>query len=112
VSIYGNIRMAWDSTTSSDPEGWTEANPAHGQCAVTALVIQDMCGGELLRGKVGAVSHYWNLLPDGSEVDITYVQFPPGSPLIVGRETRSREYVLSFPDTLRRYERMRERVFQ
>ena len=57
--------------TSADPEGWSPHNRPWGQCAVTALVVQDRFGGELLRARVDGVSHYWNRLPDGSELDLT-----------------------------------------
>ena len=46
-----------------------------GQCAVTALVVQDFLGGELIRAFVCGESHYWNRLPDGSELDLTADQF-------------------------------------
>lgn len=104
-----DIRLAWSKDTSSDPEGWGPENPAYGQCAVTALVVQDKLGGVLLRAKVGDVSHYWNRTDHGDEIDLTREQFPDGTEIGPGAE-RSREYVLSFPDTERRYQRLRERV--
>ena len=94
---------AWSRETSSQPERWTAANPAFGQCAVTALVVQDRLGGELLRTLVGSGSHYWNRLPSGQEVDLTRQQFSEGNVTFVG-EVRSREYVLSHAATARRYE--------
>src|SRR5262249_295600 len=51
------IERSWTRSTSSDPEHWSEKNPAHGQCAVTALVVQDCLGGELLRARVKGVMH-------------------------------------------------------
>lgn len=98
--------MVWARSTSADPDGWTPENPTFGQCAVTALLVQDIHGGELLRGKVGQVSHYWNRLPDGSELDLTWEQFPAGTAKPVG-DLRTREYVLSFPDTETRYLRLK-----
>ncbi len=65
------VRKAWCAQTSADPDNWTPENPAWGQCAVTALVIQDLCGGELLRTTVGGISHYLNELEDGRWVDLT-----------------------------------------
>ena len=77
-------------------------NPAWGQCAVTALVVQDAFGGDLLRAMVEGVSHYWNRLPDGSEVDLTRQQFPEGA-MHGATVVKDREYVLSFPETASRY---------
>ena len=47
---------------------------------MTALVVQDLLGGDLIHGEVhidGAKvwNHYWNRLPDGTEVDLTADQF-------------------------------------
>jgi hypothetical protein len=101
------IREAWSAETSVD-ERWHGERPSLGQCAVTALVIQDYLGGDLLRADVGGVSHYWNRLPGGAEIDLTRDQFTQFSPRQV--ETRSRDHVLSFPDTTKRYRLLRERI--
>jgi len=77
------IRASW-SLQSCDPvdlPDWCAHNPARGQCASTALVIQDHLGGELLFAEVlhadGARQgvHFWNRLPTGQEVDLTREQF-------------------------------------
>jgi hypothetical protein len=108
-SLADMLEQAWSRDSSADPERWTVDSPACGQCAVTALVVQDEFGGDLLRTTVDGLSHYWNRLPDGSEVDLTRQQFAEGAtygPTVV----RDREYVLSFPDTVRRYLLLRRRV--
>lgn len=99
------IREAWRASTSAVPEEWSPINPARGQCAVTALVVQDHCGGRLCRAIVNGESHYWNILDDGTEIDLTKDQFERFAPSEV--EFRDRDYVLSFPDTRRRYELLR-----
>jgi hypothetical protein len=96
------LGQSWTRETSADPVHWSDANPAYGQCAVSALVVQDHFGGELLRAKVNGVSHYWNRLPNGTEVDLTRKQFGPSVQVPRG-ELKSREFVLSFPDTVSRY---------
>jgi hypothetical protein len=99
------FQECWSRETSYDPEKWTPENPTHGQCAITALVIQDLLGGDLLRAKVNGAEHYWNRLPDSRELDLTRNQF--GSALTITAPDRvSREYVLSFSNTLRRYEQL------
>jgi hypothetical protein len=45
-------------------------------------VVHDRLGGELVRGEVHVDGervdfHWWNRLPDGSEVDLTREQFAP-----------------------------------
>lgn len=99
------IRHAWCQETSANPD-WSENNSALGQCAVTSLIIQDLFGGELLRTKINEVSHYYNKLPDGKIVDLTREQFGHIKTEEVP-ETRTREFVLSFPDTNSRYQKLR-----
>lgn len=107
-SYISAITEAWSAETSSDPN-WSEENPALGNCAVTSLLIQDLYGGELLRGRVEGTSHYWNLLPGSIEVDLTRDQFGSftleSSPM-----ERERAYVLSFEGTAARYELLKTRV--
>ncbi|MGI5155650.1 YunG family protein [Microbispora sp. CA-102843] len=86
------LRAAWgpDTCDPHDLESWRPDNPARGQCGVTALVVQDLLGGDLILGEVhvdGAKvgHHYWNRLPDGTEVDFTAAQFHPGEVVSGGR---------------------------
>jgi hypothetical protein len=106
--LQSAIEASWRPETSNQPARWTRDNPALGQCAVTALVVQDFFDGDLLRTVVNGVSHYWNELPSGEEVDLTVHQFDHYVP--DGREQRKRDYVLSFPDSLHRYMRLLELV--
>ena len=109
AALQRAVEAAWTRDTSSDPERWSSDNPAFGQCAVTALVMQDFLGGTLLRTVVGDISHYWNELPTGEELDLTRRQF--GDHYVPeGREHRDRGYVLSYSETQRRYARLCERV--
>lgn len=95
------LQLAWCRETSADPEGWSESRPSHGQCAVTALFIQDLLGGDLLRTVNEGVSHYWNRLRDGTEIDLTRDQFARWEPGEI--EVRTRGYAISFEPTVRRY---------
>ena len=77
------LRVAWalDTCDDSDVADWSPSNPARGQCGATALVVHDRYGGELLVAEVllpdGSRQgwHYWNRLPDGTEIDLTREQF-------------------------------------
>ncbi len=108
------IKKAAGRDTSSDPEHWTKENSLWGHCAVVSLLAQDYFGGELVRGSLENTqysslhSHYWNKLGEGSEVDFTARQFKEGLPTL-DSEIRSRERVLSHPDTQRRYEALKAR---
>nr|WP_240942836.1 NUDIX domain-containing protein [Planosporangium thailandense] len=68
---------------------WRPENPARGQCGVTALVVHDLLGGDLILGEVYEHGtrrgcHYWNRLPDGTEVDLTRDQFRPDEVVTAG----------------------------
>jgi 8-oxo-dGTP pyrophosphatase MutT (NUDIX family) len=78
------VRDAWgpDTCDPVDLKDWRPDNPARGQCGVTALVLHDLLGGDLILGEVHENGtrrghHYWNRLPDGTEVDLTQDQFRP-----------------------------------
>jgi hypothetical protein len=50
-------------------------SPLRGHCTAVATTIKGMFGGDIVRGRVNGESHYWNRLPDGTEVDLTSCQF-------------------------------------
>jgi hypothetical protein len=67
---------SWDVMTSAPSAHYAAGDgKPHGQCAVTALVVQDYLGGTLLRGTTEHGSHYWNLIPGVGEIDLTRGQF-------------------------------------
>jgi hypothetical protein len=107
--LAGVVSGSWCRETSYDPLSWRPENSAWGQCAVTALVLQDLLGGDLMFGEVNGFQHYWNRLPGDNEVDLTLRQFESVN-RIEHRRKADRAYVLSFPDTRRRYRKLLSRV--
>jgi len=83
LNLEAAVRAAWalDTCDPVDADDWSEANASRGQCGSTALTIHDLLGGELLIAEVRRTGgsrqgvHYWNLLPDGTELDLTREQF-------------------------------------
>ncbi len=81
--VRAAIVTSWSIETCDpvDVPDWADSNPARGQCGVTALVVNDIFGGELLISEVHLTDgyrqgfHYWNRLPSGEEVDLTREQF-------------------------------------
>jgi hypothetical protein len=70
------LRMMWSVPAGTD-------NPAWGHCDVTALLLSDLLGGDLLVGEVYLDGvqhgfHWWNRLPSGIEIDLTREQFRSG----------------------------------
>ncbi|MEU6170641.1 hypothetical protein ABZ832_01830 [Streptantibioticus parmotrematis] len=117
TDVEAAIRDGWgpdtfpsDAATSFDPR-----NPARGQCGVTALVLHDLLGGDLVRGEVHVDGrrtdyHWWNRLGAGVEIDLTREQFRPEETVTPG------VVVPRPPGPLRRlnaeYELLRARVLR
>jgi len=80
---------------------WTIDNKALGQCAVTALIVNDFLGGKIMRCMCESGSHYYNLI-NNEVVDLTDSQFKEIPDYKLGEE-RTREYLLSNIDTKNRY---------
>jgi hypothetical protein len=91
------IGMCWSIDTAST---YSLANPACGQCSVTALVAQDCLGGSIARNRVGDAWHFYNLI--GSErFDFTASQF--SGPIAYDDRPSGREDALN-DTTSRQYE--------
>lgn len=105
--IYSIISSSWTKETCYPAlqDKWNELNPSLGQCAITSLVVNDFCGGKIMRCMVGDISHYYNLI-DGCIADLTLSQFEGVTPLYSEGEERSREYLLSNDDTRNRYKKL------
>lgn len=100
AELRSALEWAWSADTSA-AQDWTPTNPSRGQCAVTAMVVQDRFGGELLRVVNEGESHYFNRLNDGTEVDLTRDQFEVWDPSPA--EVRPRDYLEAHADTVHRH---------
>ena len=87
---------------------WTDKNKALGQCAITALVLNDFLGGKIMRCESESGSHYYNLIND-EIIDLTVSQFKNLPNYSTGEE-RAREYLLPNEDTKERYKKLLEKV--
>lgn len=96
--------QSWDLETCSPGlrDKWTEENPSLGQCAITALIVNDIYGGKIMRCMASTGSHYYNIVND-ELVDLTVEQFLGEIPQYENGEERTREYLLSNKDTKNRY---------
>ncbi|HEU5426758.1 MAG TPA: hypothetical protein VFU74_07790 [Actinocrinis sp.] len=81
------LRASWAADTCSPDDlaraGWNPGNPAWGHCDITALIVNDVFGGDLVVGEVHHEGtqrgfHWWNRLPSGVELDLTREQFREG----------------------------------
>lgn len=97
------LELSWNKNTCSPSlqDEWSENNKALGQCAVTALIVNDFLGGKIMRCMHESGSHYYNLINDNI-IDLTVSQFEK-KPSYEDGEKRTREYLLSNEDTKKRY---------
>ena len=97
-----NFANAWSKETSHPAYNWSPDNPSAGQCAVTALVVQDLLGGDILACKVGRISHFVNFI-EGQIVDYTAEQFGKNEVSYTNIHTRDRASLLKNQDVRKRY---------
>lgn len=92
--IENALRASWAADTCSPDDqeraGWHAGNPAWGHCDITALVLHDLLGGDLVVGEVHRDGtqhgfHWWNRLPSGIEIDLTRDQFRDGQVISAAR---------------------------
>lgn len=107
------LYRSWGKDTAyrQDAENWSEDNPALGQCAVTALLFNELFGGKIYSGVAdNGVVHYWNRRL-GIKRDFTKQQFKER---LVFRNVKKwdREELLSTGNVRERYNILRGRVFQ
>lgn len=112
------VRAGWAADTCSPDDAaraaWHAGNPAWGHCDITALVVHDLFGGDLMLGEVHAAGgeqqgfHWWNRTAGGVEVDLTLEQFQQGQVVSAARLVKRPPGPL--PRRRREYELLRERV--
>ncbi|KIF77198.1 hypothetical protein QR77_31710 [Streptomyces sp. 150FB] len=116
TDIERALRDSWSAETCT-PEfrpRWSSDNPARDQCGVTAMVVNDLLGGELIRGEVHVGGertdyHWWNRLGSGIEIDLTREQFGPEE-VVVGGTVIPRPPAAEWRRLREEYELLRERV--
>ena len=69
--ILDVLLNSWSLESSSK---WSKDNPAKGQCGVTALVVNDIMGGEIKKTKLPSGWHFYNVM-NGKRCDFTDSQF-------------------------------------
>ncbi len=114
------LQKSWCDETRS-PMVSNSANPARGQCVPTALVVQDLLGGDL--DKLETIfdgrreTHYRNLLLDKRVIDFTRSQYPPEQVLAVsnpklGGYHSLRDKLIADNETKRRFLLLKELVYK
>lgn len=114
-SLEKAVKKAWTKDTCYPPDrnNWTKEKPEIGQCAVTALIVQDEFHGDIVYNS--QFDHYYNILPSGKKMDLTKGQFSSkitGPAVVVNRDE-----ILYSPNaqkfkTLQRYRLLKKRLEQ
>ncbi len=87
--VAAALLRSWSRATSS---GWLAENPARGQCNVTALLLHELFGAEILKTPLPEGDHFYNRL-NGERLDLTDSQFD--APIVYVDLASSREEALS-----------------
>lgn len=75
ADLRADLEIVWSADTAHDPTLWSLEVPSTGQCAVTALIVDALLGGEIVVCDLGEFgSHYANVI-DEELVDLTADQF-------------------------------------
>lgn len=70
-AVLHRLRRAWSAETSGE---WRPDAPALGQCSVTALLLHDRYGADILRTPTPWGPHFYNRA-GGARVDLSAEQF-------------------------------------
>lgn len=69
------LERIWSKDTAHKPSLKTGIQTkSRGQCYVTALLLKDLMGADVVRAKVNGETHYWNRF-SGYEFDLTSDQY-------------------------------------
>ena len=74
LELYRALADAWSANTASPTGAWSPANRAQNHCSVTALIVQDYFGGEILSTRTVGGTHFYNTV-GGVKWDLTSSQF-------------------------------------
>ncbi|MFY0613270.1 MAG: hypothetical protein JXQ99_17185 [Hyphomicrobiaceae bacterium] len=69
--VLSALYHSWSIVTAQQ---WSAENPAAGQCNVTALLVHDLFGGDILKTPLPDSEHFYNRI-DGARYDFTASQF-------------------------------------
>ncbi len=104
------LEKSWSADTAFNRKKWDPKNPAAQQCWVAAMVVQKFLGGEIKAVRLGdGDDHWWNVLPDGKEIDLTKNQFPKDFVCPPGKTVNGRAAFRN-PWNYKRFKILEERV--
>ena len=74
---YDLLKTLWSADTCAPRMrgDWSAENPTHGQCSITAFLMQDIFGGEVRGVALGDGNYHCFNVVDGCAFDLTSEQF-------------------------------------
>jgi len=102
------LARCWRADTAYGSANWSADTPSAGQCAITAVLVQELLGGTIHKMMVGEVSHYYGRI-GGRVVDLTADQFREVPAYAQQDDEVEADAVLSRPDTKARFELLSQR---
>lgn len=78
TDIRSKVEKGWSKETCHPAyvDKWNFSNRSAGQCAVTAMYINQKYGYDIYETMVGRSRHFFNVTSDGNIIDVTCDQFP------------------------------------
>ena len=113
--LFGILLKCWDKETAypaSQADYIKDNDPTYGQCAITAIIVNDMFGGTIHKIKIeDGGTHYFNKI-EGHYIDLTRDQFDLYNIDIdyEPNEEVTKEYCLNDDDTLKRYNLLNQKI--
>ncbi|MEQ2526331.1 hypothetical protein WMO40_06420 [Bacillaceae bacterium CLA-AA-H227] len=77
INIHELKKALFESWSLESSSKWSKDNPSKGQCGVTALVVNDLLGGEIRKTELTDGWHFYNII-DNERYDFTASQFKVG----------------------------------
>lgn len=113
--LFGILLKSWSKETAyplSQADYIKDNDPTYGQCAITAIIVNDMFGGTIHKIKIeGGGTHYFNKI-DGHYIDLTKDQFDLYN-IDINYELNeevTKEYCLNDDNTLKRYNLLNQKI--
>lgn len=115
--LFGILLKSWSKETAyplSQADYIKDNDPTYGQCAITAIIVNDMFGGTIHKIKIeGGGTHYFNKI-NGHYIDLTKDQFDLYNIDInyEPNEEVTKEYCLNNQNTFQRYNLLKQNIIK
>ena len=112
LSLYDDLSHLWAADTCAPRmrDRWSPENPTLGQCSITAFLVQDLLGGQVLGVPLEDGNFHCYNVVDGVVFDLTSEQFGDRVLSYVGNRSQRREVHFAKEEKRLRYELLKSRL--